>query len=339
MGIIKNYEDLINKTKFNKIIIEKKKQYGYIQFNKNGIFVTILDEYDNSLSKEENLIKNLELWIENNIEYPCYIQNMNCLINDIIKRCSINKLVEYKTANNEFIIEDDSTRELHIYDFMNKKYKYCPENNYIIQKRISIDKIENFNNLNIDIVEEILKNYINNDKMFKDFKKLINAIFFRNNKEPIIFKAGRYYSLYYDIINLFLTSFNDTYFINYRYDNRKEKNEHIRNLKKNKLYDNVRFIGIREDTSNYEEIIDKYIKEEKINVFIIYNDKYRFETEDIIMEKKNIDLNIKNYLEKNIDVIKNIINDNESYYDMLDLFQLNSKLKLNFFKWCININK
>ena len=222
--------------------------------------------------------------------------------------------------------------ENYIYDFMNKKYKYCPENNYIIQKRISIDKIENFNNLNIDIVEEILKNYINNDKMFKDFKKLINAIFFRNNKEPIIFKAGRYYSLYYDIINLFLTSFNDTYFINYRYDNRKEKNEHIINLKKNKLYDNVRFIGIREDTSNYEEIIDKYIKEEKINVFIIYNDKYRFETEDIIMEKKNINLKIKNYLEKNINIIKNIINDNESYYDMLDLFQLNSKLKLNF-KW------
>jgi predicted SprT family Zn-dependent metalloprotease len=57
------------------------------------------------------------------------------------------------------------------------------------------------------------------------------------------------------------------------------------------------------------------------------------------MEKKNIDLNIKNYLEKNIDVIKNIINDNESYYNMWDLFQFNSKLKLNFFKWCININK
>ena len=113
-NIIKNYEDLINKPKFNKIIIEKKKQYGYIQFNKNGIFVTILDEYDNSLSKKENLIKNLELWIENNIEDPGYIQNMNYLINDIIKRCSINKLVEYKTANNEFIIEDDSTRELYI---------------------------------------------------------------------------------------------------------------------------------------------------------------------------------------------------------------------------------
>jgi hypothetical protein len=348
-NIIKNYEDLINKTEFNKIIIHKTKLYGYIQHN--GLYYTILEEYDESLSKKENLKKNLELWIESHT-YNFHIQDMKYLINDIIIKCSINKLVEYKRDNNEFII-NNSNNCLHIYNFITRKYKYYPENNYILNYHIYINKIENFDNLNINIVEDILKNYINNDEMFKNFKKLINAIFFRNNKESIIFKTGIHYSLYYDIRNLFSYRCLDYPFIEYTDNlNKKDIKEHIKNLKNKKLYDNVRFISIREDfygflkKNNYQEIIDKYIKEGKINVFIIYNDKYKYETDDIKEKVNKIEINIANYLEENKQYIKKNLNREdyrEDYKDndnlqICNLFQDDSGLKLNYLKWCITSN-
>jgi hypothetical protein len=342
-NIIKNYEDLINKTALNRIIIDKTKLYGFIQFNNNGPYYTILEEYDESLSKKENLKKNLELWIES-YNYSKHIQDMNYLINDIIRKCSIDKLVEYKRDNNEFIIKDNSNNCLHIYNYITKKYKYCPENNYI-DNRIDINKIENFDNLNINIVEDILKNYINNDEMFKNFKKLINAIFFRNNKEPIIFKTGIHYSLYYDICNLFSIRCLDYPFIEYTSLNKEDRKEHIKNLKKKKLYDNVRFISIREDfngilkKNSYQEIIDKYIKEGKINVFIIYNDKYKYETNEIKEKVNKIEINIANYLEENKEYIKKFINRKDNInLQIWNIFQLYCELKLNYLKWCITLN-
>jgi hypothetical protein len=340
---IKNYEDLINKTRFNKIIIHKTKLYGYIQFyNNNGQYYTILEQYDSSLSKKENLKKNLELWIENNNNK--HIQNMKYLINDIIIKCSIDKLVEYKRDNNEFIINDNSNDCLHIYNFITKKYKYCPENNYILDYHIDINKIENFDNLNINIVEDILKNYINNDEMFKNFKKLINAIFFRNNKESIIFKTGIHYSLYDDIRNLLSYRCLDYPFIEYTTLNKEDRKEHIKNLKKKNLYDNVRFISIREDfnaffkKNSYQEIIDKYIKEGKINVFIIYNDNYKNETYDIKEKVNKIEINIANYLEENKEYIKKFLNRKDNInLQIWNLFQHYSELKLNYLKWCITL--
>ena len=55
-----------------------------------------------------------------------------------------------------------------------------------------------------------------------------------------------------------------------------------------------------------------------------------------------IEFNIANYLEINKENIKKITNKKNMTFTKLifyDLFQINSELKLNHLKWCINYNK
>ena len=175
------YEDFIKYTNIEEIIINNQKtKEGFIRLKKYNSWIKLHD--CNSNSYNETKMENLESFI--NIEasyvydYGIIEFDLKSIITDIIIKCFISNCKEYILKHNEYFILTNTqhthaildTYNLNIQDYTNdiakEKILECINGKSIHFSDFSLK------NINIEIVEKILKKFIQNDDNYNQYKSI-----------------------------------------------------------------------------------------------------------------------------------------------------------------------
>ena len=348
--IITSYRDFIKSSNIKNIIITNKNtKEGYIQFS-SGIWKKIWKEFSNDEDAET-----LELFISNNIDCDYELDN---LILNICNTCYNKSFKKYSLKYNEFLVSS-LNNQYNIIDtktFSVINYITIANNNILTvddtgNRHFSID-INNDLDIDIDIVDNILKSLINDDNILKSYKKLCHNILVEQTDTIVFYDYTNKCHLLSNWLNDLLFSIlpdNNLYYrIIYDHSNKSKIYEQFILLSKPRVVflDNYYY-----DRNNILIILD----DDKMDILI--NKLKKLKVKNIIIKYKNNDINIYNihsyieYLIDNSNTINNFISNynsenllklNDKEYEINqanyeEIFYLTNMLLLNYFKWCCSL--
>ena len=341
---INSYQDLIKYTDIKNIIISNPEtKEGFIKFQKNS-WKKLYDYNEKTIESLEQYI-NIEFSnnykIINDIKYELKY-DIKSIINDIMANCVILDCKEYKLENHEYFIKTNTehnygildTRLLTIFDYTNHiandKILCSDQEN----KNIKIRNFD-FKNINISIVDKILKHLIRNDDIYKEYKRFCyNTIV--SQEYSLIFHDDNYYGnlsfiFRYFILNLSCNSNLDLSIDYDKYIKNKDYYEKSFKINPPKIFfiystDYTDSIGIELINLgiknimvyNYKPLDSNNSRSLTDSICHYLNDIYEIINKDILYKK--------DYITKN--TIKN------SY---LNIFIKSNLLFINYIKWCCTL--
>lgn len=255
----------------------------------------------------------------------------NEIINDICNNCYKNhdEYSKYILEPYEYFISNNgiqsiiNTKKLQIIDYNNNNNKILTCN----EMSCSVLNINNFDDINISIIDDIFNCFINNKKIVKDFRKMCYNIFVKQLSGSIIFyDPGNSIVRLISYLLFILNKTNKYYDYNYKIN----KDNNIKIIEENK--------PLVVSLENDDKDILKSISNLEIKNIIIKNkiDKYNYrcnydykKTLDYI--KVNDELIINNSVDKERMKIK--LKDLDEC-EVMDLFISPNLLFNNFLKWC-----
>ena len=333
-----SYEDLVKYTDIKNIIITNSKtKEGFIKFQKDS-WIQLYDRY--STSYNDKTMEHLEGFIQiqtNDNKYEIKF-DIATIIKDILTKCLMPNCKEYILQNHEYFILTNTEHKcalldsqlLNILDYTNDIAKdkiLCSSSTRDIKFR-SFD----LTNVNILIVEKILKEFINNNNIYNEYKRFCyNTIVIQ--KESLIFydKYGILTSILRDLLEILGVCGNSNtqpYYI--YYDDYLVNKKHYKKLFKICLPKLV-LIHFEEYTkTKTTKIIHLGIKN-----IIVYNNNYgkiqidKLDNCIINLISDIIEVINKDILDKNLYITETYIKKNID-----NIFYKSELLLINFLKWC-----
>ena len=346
---ISTYEDFILSSDIEKIIITNKTlMKGYLKYkgiNKAWMKINedepLLPWLENNQGDPDSLSINIDTdkLCKTDITNPDYNKiykniniefNYNKIIDDICKKCYNKNIQFYNFKYNEYLIYNHDTN-YHILDTINLTYTGIDCYNTIIlyHNATTVFHINNFETINTNIVNDILKTLIIDNNILIKYKRLCYNIIVEQ-REQIIFYD------YYSDRHLLSTWLNDMlYAISSRIDNYYDNNyikyhydkDYIKIIKKYKP--RVVFINYY----NQPTFTDKQIKK-------IIIELGNLGIKNIIICEKNYKKNMYNhsqyieYIVNNRSLICDNVYSKDRMGDFYALFEYKDLLFTNYLKWC-----
>jgi hypothetical protein len=321
------YEDYLKNSNITKIIITNKELLtGYIRLN---------DKYHpwhHIKTNDEDLLG----WLTYNIKYGNNC-NYNKIINDICIKCYNTDITEYQFKYNEYLLAfhnkyticDTKKLEIKYYDYDNEI-----DNNIIVYPDrgcIWSLTFNNFNNINIQIVDNILNSLINNKNILLLYKKLCYNIIVEQKEDTIFYD---YNTTNYRFLSVYLKDLLTHIGIKHHNFNDDDIKNYIKIIKQNKP--RVVFFQTELNNNQINKIINKINNIGIQNIFIIKQDKNNniYNYDSYINYISNNNNEISNYA-YNKHYCQEYINKSENRKYKYDyIFYKQDLLLNNYFKWC-----
>jgi len=342
---ISTYEEFLNISDINKIVItDLTNKFGYLKFNNiNNIWHNISD------------IEPLNCWLEHNhkVYYDIhntkkklksYELNYDKIINDICVKCYDNKFVEYKLKYNKYLINsEENINKFYIID--TKKFNHIEYNNNINvltykNKGNRSIHLNNFENLNINIVNDILNALINNNNILISYKKICYNILVEEIEDIIFFDYSTKNHLLATWLKdiLFTITPNDETII-YMYSFNYPDKDYINIIKKNKPRIVMIFCNFNTTDKQLYNIVNKVKKIEIKNIYICVKNKNMYNFREYFIWLNNNKVTIKNNITKNdTERFKCLFLDDIDKESNIggtdDIFYFQDLLLNNYLKWC-----
>ena len=328
----------IDAYKIDNQIFNSEKAREQYEFINNSTGVVIKYREYNSLNMNDRI--NYNLLTE--FKFVDLIWNEEEIIKDIIDKCYTKTPTIYKLKYNEYIIMNKKKHysygqsvEFLVFNSETKTIQLIDNYNEIgIIHEIKVCKVlfrmeekNDFNKINISIVEKILNWFILDKSKLNQYKKLCYSIFVKPEDKGIVFYDYHNNDFYGYLTNFIselcykLNSSENCIYSEYYY-------EDIINYKKIIKNNNIRLVIItKHEKHSFEKMISDFMKLGIKNIIVNIKDK-----------NKNIyNGNYENfelYLKEINDELKLVKQDKENFD--IDIFYSNSQLELNYFAWCIS---
>ena len=321
---IDTYDEFLKISNISKIVItDLINKYGYLKFNDtNSTWAEITDT------------ESLYGWLKhNNNHFKINELNYDKIINDICLKCYDEKFEKYKLKYNEYFIHANN-RKYYIINTKNFNYTEYDNNINVLTYNDKGSRslyLNNFENINIDIIDNILNSLINDKNILALYKKICYNVLVEEIEDIIFYD----YSIDIHLLYIWLkdllytiTPFYET--IIYTYSFEYPNIDYIKVIKKNKPKIVIIFCNLITTEKQINYIINKI---KKLGIKNIY----------ICIKNKNM-YNYKKYykwLNSNKTTIKNNITCNNTDHferlflnDLNDIFYFEELLLNNYFKWC-----